>query len=65
MDCFCNFIFINLKPDVTEAVEENFGNIPFYGNKVLQLKQEKDTAWYKAYLEICKSFKEFMSENAL
>ena len=43
---------------------ESLANIDFYGNKVLMLKQEKDTAWYKAYKDIAKAFKEFIVKNA-
>jgi hypothetical protein len=46
-----------------EYFEENLNNIDFYGFKVLQLKQEKDTAWQKAYKDLAKTFGDFMIQN--
>ena len=66
MGSCCNSSFIlTVQTDVAEVLEENFGNIAFYGNRVLQLKQDIDTAWYKSYIDLAKQFKEFMIENHL
>jgi len=37
--------------------------INFYGFKVLQLKQDKDTAWQKAYIAIARSLVDFVVNN--
>lgn len=44
-------------------MKENLSNIDFYGNKVLQMKQEKDTAWYKAYKDLAAAFTHFILKN--
>ena len=35
----------------------------FYGFKVLQLKQENDTVWQKAYKDLAKTFSDFILAN--
>ena len=61
-DGFNLFGWFNL-PAVKEYLEENLKNIDFYGFKVLQLKQEKDSAWQKAYRDLARVFVEFMVAN--
>jgi len=48
-----------------ETVTESLKNIDFYGNKVLQLKQDKDTAWYKSLKAIAAAFTQFVLDNML
>jgi hypothetical protein len=43
--------------------EEAINAINFYGFKVLQLKQDKDTAWQKAYIAVAKALVEFVASN--
>ncbi len=42
---------------------EGLSNIDFYGNKVLQLKQDADTDWYKSYKDLCAAFKKYVIQN--
>lgn len=46
-----------------EWQEETINAINFYGFKVLQLKQDKDTAWQKAYVAIARAFVDFVVNN--
>jgi hypothetical protein len=59
LNLFCWY----LSPTIQEYVDESLANIDFYGNKVLQLKQEKDTAWQHAYKALVKAFAEFIISN--
>ena len=43
-----------------EWQEETINTINFYGFKVLQLKQDKDSAWQKAYVAIARAFVDFV-----
>ncbi len=45
-----------------EYLEENLKNIDFYGFKVLQLKKDPDSAWYKAYKAVATAFSELISD---
>lgn len=46
-----------------EWQEESMNSINFYGFKVLQLKQEADSAWQKAYNALAKAFIDFIAGN--
>jgi hypothetical protein len=46
-----------------EWKDETLNAINFYGFKVLQLKQEPDTNWQKAYIDLAKSFLGFVFSN--
>lgn len=46
-----------------ELMNENLKNIDFYGNKVLQLKQDKDSNWYKSYKNVAAAFTQFILEH--
>jgi hypothetical protein len=48
---------------VKEFMPETLANIDFNGNKVLQLKQDKDTAWYKSYKDLASAFTNFIVEH--
>lgn len=52
-----------MQSDVEEYLPETLSGIDFYGFKVLQLKQEKDTAWMKAYKDIAQAFVKFIKDN--
>ena len=38
--------------------------VRFYGNKVLAMSRDKDTAWYEAYLDFITSAVNFISQRA-
>jgi adenylyl cyclase-associated protein len=46
-----------------EWQEETINTINFYGFKVLQLKQDPDTAWQKAYIALARAFIDFVINN--
>lgn len=46
-----------------EWKEEALNAINFYGFKVLQLKQENDTNWQKAYTALARAFVEYLQSN--
>jgi len=46
-----------------EWKDEALNAINFYGYKVLQLKQDPDTAWQKAYTSIASTFLNFVFDN--
>eukprot|EP00347_Sterkiella_histriomuscorum_P014950 403358884 len=50
--------------DIKDTLEELLKQIDFYGFKVLQLKQENDTVWYKAYKDLAKTFVDFIADRA-
>jgi hypothetical protein len=43
-----------------EWKEEAINSINFYGFKVLQLKQDPDTNWQKAYIALARAFVDFL-----
>ena len=56
-----NWIVVPVIED--EWKEEAINAINFYGFKVLQLKQDNDTAWQKAYIALAKAFLDFLDSN--
>lgn len=52
------------QPIINDEWKEEVANaINFYGFKVLQLKQDADTAWQKAYIAVAKAFIDFVEDN--
>lgn len=49
--------------ELRDTISEFFGQIPFYGNKVLKLEKELDTAWYHAYFALAKAVTDFFIER--
>lgn len=52
-----------LAPNFDDYLDENVPNIDFYGNKVLQLKQEPHTKWYKAYKATILALSDYVRTN--
>ena len=46
-----------------EWKEEAINAINFYGFKVIQLKQDLDTAWQRAYIALAKAFVDYLESN--
>lgn len=44
--------FFGSANEIKDHLDEVIGQIPFYGNKVLTMDKELDTAWYNAYFDL-------------
>jgi len=55
--------FYPSQDELRDNVKEFFGQIPFYGNKVIKLEKEADTKWYTAYLDLAQSVHDFLVER--
>mmetsp|Transcript_6519 Transcript_6519/g.4648 ORF Transcript_6519/g.4648 Transcript_6519/m.4648 type:complete len:106 (+) Transcript_6519:289-606(+) len=47
--------------EMEEGFKERYDGIYFYGNKVLKLDKEKDSAWFTAYSEVAKAHFDFLN----
>ena len=56
-----NWIVTSILDD--EWKDEAINAINFYGFKVLQMKQDPDTAWQKAYIALARAFVEYLQSN--
>lgn len=54
-----------LAPNFDDYLDENVPNIDFYGNKVLQLKQEPHTKWYKAYKGVILALSDYVRTHSV
>ena len=45
---------------IKEWGEELVNQVTFYGNKVVNMGKEKDTAWFEAYKELVKTVIDFI-----
>lgn len=52
-----------IAPDLKEYLDENVPAIDFYGNKVLMLKQEPHTKWFKAFKAIVQALGKWVRMN--
>lgn len=62
-DGFGIFNWIAIPSIDDEWKEEAINAINFYGFKVLQLKQEPDSSWQKAYIALAKAFLDYLESN--
>jgi hypothetical protein len=46
-----------------DSMKEQFDQISFYGNKILMMKKDKDTAWYNAYKDLAYKMIKFINER--
>lgn len=49
--------------EMEEGFKERYDGIYFYGNKVLKLDKEKDSAWFNAYSAVAKAHFEFLDQR--
>lgn len=58
------WVFSRGEDELREWGTGTLDQVRFYGNKVLQMAKEKDTAWYEAYLDLISSSIGFVVERA-
>ena len=59
-----NWVVFGNENEMTDQIKEFWAQVPFYGNKVIKLNQEKDTAWVNAYYGVCETLRDYVINNA-
>mmetsp|Transcript_31156 Transcript_31156/g.42321 ORF Transcript_31156/g.42321 Transcript_31156/m.42321 type:complete len:179 (-) Transcript_31156:220-756(-) len=49
--------------EMEEGFKDRYDGIFFYGNKVLKLDKEKDSAWFNAYSAVAKAHFDFLNQR--
>jgi hypothetical protein len=58
-----SWVYLNFGDELQETMKEHYDAVFFFGNKVLKLDKELDSAWFESYRQLIKAHFDFIASR--